>query len=271
MIRADFCARCRREADDTRPQWRAIGDDLVCPHCLSPLEADTAPRAPVSPISRYVKVLKRDLDTGPVQRRRIVSEVEGHLRDIAAEETSAHDLSQWQSERLAIARVGDIDAIVGGYELGRPPGRRRHRLRIIWMAGLVVAACTAIVLVHDHERAHATATPPCVLGLPRAPNAAAPHVIALPASGSTAAGVSLHFTLPAKALCVSMRIYKDPAAGWIALKNRHNPNLGTHAFTWMGETRDGEHITRSRYYWQVVVTWPSGAITRSDVAPIDVT
>ena len=144
---AESCSRCRRPADSTRGEWRAVGDELVCPGCLSALETETAPLAPRSPIEHYLKELDRRLELPVRRRRRVVAEVEAHLRESAAEERELHSLSPWQSERAAIARMGDVGTIVAGYELTEPK-RRGHR-RWVVLAAVVVVALMAAVLARD--------------------------------------------------------------------------------------------------------------------------
>jgi hypothetical protein len=149
---AESCSRCRRPADSTRGEWRAVGDELVCPGCLSALETETAPLAPRSPIDHYLKELDRRLELPVRRRRRVVAEVEAHLRESATEERELHSLSPWQSERAAIARMGDVGTIVAGYELTEPK-RRGHR-RWVVLAAVVVVALMAAVLARDLTSSH---------------------------------------------------------------------------------------------------------------------
>ncbi len=149
--RPDACARCRRPADESRPHWRAVGDELVCPGCLSSLESETAPLAPASPIDRYLKELGRDLEVGPLRRRRIVAEVGQHLRESSREQAEEHDLSRWQSERAAIIRMGSVDAIVAAYELSQPSSRRPMRTAVVALTGSAVLVVGAVGVMH-HRR-----------------------------------------------------------------------------------------------------------------------
>lgn len=149
--RPDACARCRRPADESRPQWRAVGDELVCPGCLSSLESETAPLAPASPIDRYLKELGRDLDVGPLRRRRIVAEVGQHLRESSREQGEEHDLSRWQSERAAIDRMGSVDAIVAAYELSQPSSRLPTRTVVVALTGSAVLIAGAVGVMHQRR------------------------------------------------------------------------------------------------------------------------
>ncbi len=151
--RPDACSRCRRPAGQSRPQWRAVDDELVCPGCLSSLESATAPRAPISPIERYLKELGRDLEVGPLRRRRIVAEVGQHLRESSREEAEQHDLSRWQSERAAIERMGSVETIVAAYELSQPGSRRPTRTAVVALTGSAVLVVGAVGFMH-HRRPH---------------------------------------------------------------------------------------------------------------------
>jgi hypothetical protein len=163
--RPDSCSRCRRSEDETRPQWRAVGAELVCPNCLSSIEFETARRAPISPIDRYLENLRRDLDVSPRQRRRIVSEVGGHLRESAAEEAAAHGLSRWESERAAINRMGDVESIVGGYELSRPRRSRTSGRAVMAVTAAAVVGCGGVAFGVHHRRQEDAATVPATVSM----------------------------------------------------------------------------------------------------------
>ena len=116
------------------------------------MEFETTRRAPASPIDRYLDELRRNLDVSPRQRRRIVSEVGEHLRELADEEVANHGLSPWESERAAITRMGNVDSIVGGYELSQPRRSRTTGKTFVALTAAAVVGCGALAYGVHHRR-----------------------------------------------------------------------------------------------------------------------
>lgn len=269
--RPDACSRCRRPADESRPQWRAVGDELVCPGCLSSLESETAPLAPDSPIDRYLKELSRDLEVGPLRRRRIVAEVGQHLRESSREQAEEHDLSRWQSERAAIERMGSVDAIVAAYELSQPSSRRPTRTAVVAVTSCAVLAVGAVTVGMSHRTRSdlpplATPFPSwSVLVLP-------PDTNPITTSGSGNGCTRLRYTLAEPAYDVALLVVQNSAATWDRKYEQRNRKAGENEFTWCGENRHHTPIGIGSYRWHVAVEWHQGGpwIT-SNSEPIQVT
>ena len=252
--RPDACARCRRPADESRPQWRAVGDELVCPGCLSSLESETAPLAPASPIDRYLKELSRDLEVGPLQRRRIVAEVGQHLRESSREQAEEHDLSRWQSERAAIDRMGSVDAIVAAYELSQPSSRRPTHIALVALTGCAVLAVGAVTVGMSHRNGSHRASP--------ATPSPAGSVLVLPpdrnpitTSGNGEGCTRLRYTLAESAYDVALLVVQNSAG--TGTESTFNATAGPAKTSSHGVVRTGT-TPRSRsgnYWWYVAVEW----------------
>lgn len=93
----------------------------------------------------YMAVLRRSLRVGPLERRRILRELEAHLVDAVRREEAA-GVARPAAERRAIARLGEPGNLAARFSEER--GSVRH-----WSisAGLAAAAsiASALVLVFD--------------------------------------------------------------------------------------------------------------------------
>jgi len=84
-------------------------------------------------IAEYLSELEGSLRVGRRAKRRILDEIEAHLRDAAASE-QAHGMSREEAERLAIDRLGG--AALFSAQFARMPSRR---------LAVGLAACVALV------------------------------------------------------------------------------------------------------------------------------
>ena len=269
--RPDACARCRRPADESRPQWRAVGDELVCPGCLSSLESGTAPIAPGSPIDRYLKELGRDLEVGPLRRRRILAEVGQHLRESSREQAEEHDLSRWQSERAAIDRMGSVETIVAAYELSQPSSRRPTRTAVVALTGCAVLAVGAVTVGMAH-RTRSDLSPPAIPLPSGSVLAFPPDTNPITTSGKGDGCTRLRYTLAEPAYDVTLLVVQNSAATWDRKYAQRHRKAGENKFTWCGENRHHTAIGVGLYRWHVAVQWqPRGKWIRSNSEPIHVT
>lgn len=83
-------------------------------------------------VPEYVAALERELRVGPLRRRRIVAEVEDHLRAAVAERSAGGTPSE-QAEEGALARFGRVEEIARGFN-------RQWRLRTRLAAACVLGA-----------------------------------------------------------------------------------------------------------------------------------
>jgi hypothetical protein len=235
-IRPDNCSRCKRAEDETRPQWRAVGNELVCPNCLSSIEFETARRAPISPIDRYLEDLRRDLDVSPRRRRRIVSEVGGHLRESADEEAAAHGLSRWDSECAAISRMGDVESIVGGYELSQPRRSRTSGRAVMAVTAVAVVGCGGVVFGVHHRRQEETAAVPATVSM--APGGRCLSIQAA-APGTRVVMGNRTYTTPYRQCGLKVTLQPFP---WSATAHAGKPYFGvTNLPVWAVSKRAGNH------------------------------
>jgi hypothetical protein len=89
------------------------------------------------PRDEFLARLACSLDGGPLKRRRLVKELEHHLEDSVAELTEA-GVPRDAAVREAIARLGDVDAIVAAtratHSTRSISWRRVGRVPIAWIA-----------------------------------------------------------------------------------------------------------------------------------------
>jgi hypothetical protein len=103
--------------------------------CLDPRPRERQIRG--DPQAEFLASLAASLGRGWVERRRLVRELEQHLEDCVAELKQA-GLAEDAAVRDAMARLGDVEAIVGAVRAARPARslswRRATRVPIAWIA-----------------------------------------------------------------------------------------------------------------------------------------
>lgn len=255
----DVCVRCGREyvRRPGRP-WRLVGDDPVCPGCLSAPEEAAEPFDPaVSPVDRYVRTLRATLPLGWWAARPVVAEVRKHLEE-AAQEHAREGVSRRRAERAAVARFGPVERVVAEYESSAPRGRRW------WMpaGALAVLLAAAVGLVLYESTGHGARFPPGtpppwrpVAGVTLFP--ATQRVIWYGANRIGCAALDVELDRPAAA--VKLLIYMPGTAVWLRQVTHHNalPGRVLSFPRWCGQGR--YDVTPGTYLWRYQVRWTSAS------------
>jgi hypothetical protein len=100
------------------------------------------------PIVRYLRARRRELNLGPLRKRRILREIEAHLLD-AVEDALTKGGRRLESERVAVERLGPPELVAEQFT------RKRRYWPAAAFASLAVAAAAAVVApqiggVHAH-------------------------------------------------------------------------------------------------------------------------
>lgn len=118
-------------------------------------------------IEDYLRELRTKLDVGPLRRRRILREIEGHLLD-SVHEARIAGASRQEAERLAIERFGTVHTLASRFS-EPSPRRSRHLITsfasVAALGALLAATLTfaftnerrsPITLEHAAKRSHST-------------------------------------------------------------------------------------------------------------------
>jgi hypothetical protein len=104
----------------------------------------------VDPARDYLDSVGRELRVGRRYRRRVLSELAGHIED-ASEREQRLGMGAEQAQRRAIERIGSVDAVAARFSTMHRSSRARQREKRVrsmaYMGAIVVVACAALAPV----------------------------------------------------------------------------------------------------------------------------